>query len=136
MEVRQSPVSARTASQTSAEDLAAATGATISRTEDGFAAVTFDAPSSPQIARAWNPATPSRTAPGGDSPSIGNRPPPAAPTTAAPPPKPTESSGPGNPQAESAPSTDKDEIYDYVVDRLKRDLFAEQEQAGLGPTLI
>ena len=123
-------------SRTAAEELAAATGATIARTEDGFASVTFDAPAAPAQATIARDPTPS-AAPAGSGMSIGGgrAAAPAGTSNApvAPAAPPPQNSAPA---PESAPTTDKDEIYDYVVDRLKRDLFAEQEQAGLGPTLL
>jgi hypothetical protein len=136
MQVRPGPARTATAaehSRTTAEELASATGATISRTEDGFAAVTFAAPGTPAALSAPAGTTVSRSV-NIDELDVqpAERSAPAQPQQPAPP------AGEGQPGAAGGASStdDKDEIYDYVVDRLKRDLFAEQEQAGIGPTLL
>jgi hypothetical protein len=120
------PVAARY-SQANAEALAGATGATISRTPDGYASVTFDAPpapapsvpSAPSISRA---VAIDEMQISSEAQERGNDDRPQQPAA--------------NTSSAGAPSDqDREELYEYIVDRLSRDLFNDQEQSGIGPSL-
>jgi hypothetical protein len=121
----------RSVAREGVDELASATGGQVEFADDGMATVDFTgggAPSMPAFSTA--PMTVSREvadappAPPSDSGPVLARAEVSAPPAAS---TPTQSSAN---DAEAPEGTDPDEIYEKVVDRLRRDLIAELEQHG------